>query len=159
MKKLILLIVAALVVLFILSSMSYQQQTIVPELKTLLDDQPFYDELSKIEVEYWGRTISVETRGYYHFLEFLIRKTFHFMGFGFIGALFYLLFRKMKLKLALIYACLVTFLLASIDEYRQTFIEGRTGIFTDVLLDTTGAITFVIFLKLFFTVKEFWKKK
>lgn len=154
MKKLVLILGSALFILFIVSSMSYQQQTIVPELRVILKDQPLYDELSKIEVEYWGRTISVETRGYFYFIEFLIRKSFHFIGFGCIGALFYLLFRKMKVKLATLLAVLVTFILASFDEYRQTFIEGRTGIFTDVLLDTAGAVTFVFLLKLFFFIKD-----
>ncbi len=128
--------------------MSYEQQTIVPALKNLLVNKPFYHLLSQIEVTYWGRTISVETRGYYYFVEFLIRKGFHFVGFGFIGILFYLFYRRFKLKFATIFAIVTTFIIASFDEFRQTFVDGRTGIFDDVLLDTFGAITFVFLFKI-----------
>lgn len=128
--------------------MSYEQQTIVPALKNVLSDQPFYHILSQIEVTYWGKTISVETRGYHYFVEFLIRKGFHFVGYGFIGILFYLFYRHFKLKFATIFAILTTFIIASFDEFRQTFIEGRTGIFDDVLLDTSGAITFIVLFKI-----------
>ena len=54
--------------------MSYEQQTIVPELQQLLHDEPFKEQLSKIELTYWNQTISIETRGYFYFIEFLIRK-------------------------------------------------------------------------------------
>ena len=85
MKKYVFFVIIALFIVFYFSSMSYQQQTIVPELKVLLRNQPFYELLSQIEVTYWGRTISVETRGYYYFVEFLFRKAFHFVGFGFVA--------------------------------------------------------------------------
>lgn len=127
--------------------MSYEQQTIVPALRNLLANKPFYHILSQIEVTYWGRTISVETRGYYYFVEFLIRKGFHFVGFGFIGILFYLFYRQFRFQFATIFAILTTFIIAAFDEFRQTFVDGRTGIFDDVLLDTVGAVTFVFLFK------------
>lgn len=159
MKKYLFLAFVALCILFYFSNMSYQQQTIVPELRVLLQDQPFYELLSKIEVTYWGRTISVETRGYFYFVEFLIRKAFHFIGYGLIGTIFYLLFRKLKWKLATIFACIVTFFIAMLDEYRQTFHEGRTGDFHDVLIDTAGAITFVFTLKILLALIDWLKQK
>ena len=157
MKKYIFLIIAVLFVLFMVSSMSYEQQTIVPSLQVLLKDEPFYDFLSKFEFYYWGRTISVETRGYYYFIEFLVRKGLHFIGYGFVGTLFYLFYRKFKLKLAILYAIASTFLVASLDEFRQTFVAGRTGIFQDVLLDTAGAITFVVLFKVFNSIIRLFK--
>lgn len=152
MKKYLGLIIAVLILLFVVSSMTYQQQTIVPALKKLLDNQPFYNLLSKIEVTYWGQTISVETRGYYYFVEFLVRKGTHFVGYGFIAILFYVMYRKFKVQLAVIYASFTTFAVASLDEYRQTFVIGRTGVFDDVLLDTAGAITFIILYKIGFVL-------
>lgn len=147
MKKYVVVIITVLILLFSVSSMTYQQQTIVPTLKHLLDNQPFYHLLSKIEVTYWGQTISVETRGYYYFIEFLVRKGLHFVGYGLIAILFYLMYRKFKAKIAVIYAILTTFIVASLDEFRQTFVVGRTGIFDDVILDTAGAITFLMVFK------------
>ncbi|SOB94097.1 VanZ like protein [Ureibacillus xyleni] len=157
MKKYVFLIIAVLIVLFLVSSMSYEQQTIVPTLQTLLKDEPFYHFLSQFEFTYWGRTISVETRGYYYFIEFLVRKGLHFVGYGCIGVLFYLLYRKFKLKLAILYALVSTFLIASLDEFRQTFVAGRTGVFQDVLLDTAGAITFVVLFKIIFSINFMFK--
>ncbi|SOC38190.1 VanZ family protein [Ureibacillus acetophenoni] len=154
MKKYLILLGVGLAILIIFSNTTYQQQTLIPSLRTLLADKPFYDLLSRIELRYWDTTISVETRGYYHFVEFLIRKSFHFIGFGLLASLFYIVFRKFKMKLAVIYAILTTFALACIDEYRQTFLAGRTGDFHDVMIDTAGAITFVILCKLMIIFRE-----
>lgn len=148
MKRYVVLLGLTLVVLFYISSMSYEEQTIVPTLRNLLENKPFYHLLSQIEVTYWGRTISVETRGYYYFVEFLIRKGIHFVGFGLISILFYIFYRKCNFTLPTILAILTTFLLACLDELRQTFVDGRTGIFDDVILDTFGAITFIFLFKI-----------
>ncbi|PYF05742.1 VanZ family protein [Ureibacillus chungkukjangi] len=148
MKKYLFIIIAVLILLFCVSSMTYEQQTIVPTLQETLGNQPFYNLLSKIEVTYWGKTISVETRGYYYFIEFLVRKGLHFVGYGCIAILFYLMYRKFKVQFSVICALLSTFIVASLDEFRQTFVAGRTGIFDDVILDTAGAITFLIVFKI-----------
>lgn len=50
MKKYLFFVITSLIILYYLSSMPYEQQTIVPELRVLLSNQPFYDLLSKIEV-------------------------------------------------------------------------------------------------------------
>ena len=134
--------------------MSYKQQTIIPELETLLANKPFEEQLSKIHLTYWGRPISVETRGYFYFVEFLIRKGTHFVGYGIIGLLFYLLYRKLAWKLSSLIAMITVFFIASLDEFRQTFLPGRTGIFNDVVLDTAGAICFVFLAKIILTFKK-----
>ncbi|CAM5182680.1 VanZ like protein OS=Ureibacillus acetophenoni OX=614649 GN=SAMN05877842_10449 PE=4 SV=1 [Ureibacillus acetophenoni] len=159
MKKYLLLLAVGLLILFVFSNTTYEQQTLVPSLRTILADQPYYDLLSKIELSYWGKTISVETRGYFYFIEFLIRKSFHFIGFGLLASLFYIVYRKFKLKLAVIYALLSTFTLACLDEYRQTFLAGRTGAFQDVLIDTAGAITFIVIIKILLLVRDFIKNR
>lgn len=159
MKKYIILIVGILIMLFCISSMTYEQQTIVPTLQETLENKPFYNLLSKLEVTYWGQTISVETRGYYYFVEFLIRKGLHFAGYGFIAILIYRIYRKFQFQLAGICSVLTIFVIASMDEYRQTFVDGRTGIFDDVLLDTYGAITFVILFKVIGTLYRKMKQK
>ncbi len=100
MKKSIILVVMSLCIVAIASTMTYEQQTIIPELRTLLKDEPFIDVLSKIEIEYWDMTISVESRGYIFFVEFLIRKATHFIGYGIIGIIFYTFYRKLKWRFA-----------------------------------------------------------
>ena len=154
MKKYIFFVVLALLIVIIASNMSYEQQTIIPELRTVLANKPFEEQLSKIHLTYWDRPISVETRGYFYFVEFLIRKGTHFVGYGIVGLLFYLLYRKLAWKLPVLIAIITVFTIASLDELRQTFLPGRTGVFTDVMLDTVGAICFILFAKLILTIKN-----
>jgi VanZ family protein len=143
MKKIILLVITSLLLVAFASSMTYEQQTIVPELKTLLKNEPFKNVLSKIEVEYWGKTISVEERGYFYFVEFLIRKATHFIGYGIIGVIFYTLYRKLQWRFAPLLAIATVFIIGCIDEFRQYYTPGRTAVFDDVLIDTAGALLFV----------------
>lgn len=154
MKKYIFFVVLALFIIVIASNMSYKQQTIVPELQTLLANKPFEEQLSKIHLTYWGMPISVETRGYFYFVEFLIRKGTHFVGYGIVALLFYVLYRKLAWNLPALIAILTVFFIASLDELRQTFIPGRTGVFSDVMLDTAGAICFILLAKIILTFKN-----
>jgi VanZ family protein len=45
-------------------------------------------------------------------------------------------------------------LYAASDEWHQTFIEGRVGCVTDVIIDTCGSILGVIVYKLFKRIKR-----
>ncbi|WP_042472202.1 VanZ family protein [Bacillus ndiopicus] len=154
MKKYIFLIVAALSIIAFSSSMSYQSQTIVPELRVLLANKPFEETLSLLKIPYWGRINSVESRGYFYFVEFLIRKATHFIGFGIVGVLFYLLYRKLTWRFPAILALATVFLIASLDEIRQAFSPGRTGVFSDVLLDSSGALFFIIIMAIILRLKR-----
>lgn len=154
MKKYFFFVVLAVIIVCIASSTSYEQQTIVPELETVLENKPFEDQLSKLHLTYWGRPISVETRGYFYFVEFLIRKSTHFVGFGIIGVLFFLLYRKLGWRFSALFGIGSIFLLASLDEFRQTFTDGRTGMFGDVLIDTAGAIFFITITTSFLAIKK-----
>jgi len=81
----------------------------------------------------------------------LIRKTGHFTGYGLVclsflrGWLLTLARREGPTDEAWRWrscglAVASTFLVASCDEIHQTFVPGRTGMFSDVLLDTGGAV-------------------
>lgn len=76
-------------------------------------------------------------------LAFIVRKTAHFTEYAILGILFYLLYRqilpqKNGLRLFVL-AILSSFLYACTDEIHQLFVPGRSGQFTDVLVDTLGA--------------------
>jgi VanZ family protein len=78
-------------------------------------------------------------------LHHYIRKSGHFTGYGLMGlawlrAWWMTLPRSHFLPDALL-ALLGTALVASCDEWHQTFLPNRTGSPWDVLLDCTGAIT------------------
>jgi VanZ family protein len=82
----------------------------------------------------------------------LLRKSGHFVGYGTVGFTFlrawlYTLARRGPEPLlswrveSSILAILSTAIVASCDEFHQTFLPGRTGTPLDVLLDTAGACT------------------
>ncbi|MBD8520157.1 VanZ family protein [Lysinibacillus fusiformis] len=140
MKKWLIFIIC-LVVLIISSSMTYEQQSILPELKDLLANKPFEKQLSVLKIPYWDKVVSVEERGYFPFVEFLIRKLTHFIGFGCIALGLY--FAWGRRRFAATIAIVGTAFIAMLDELRQSFTPGRTMSGQDVLVDTAGAIVFV----------------
>jgi len=83
----------------------------------------------------------------------LIRKTGHFLGYGFIGlawlrAWWFTLPRSRFIQDAFL-ALLGTALVASCDEWHQAFLPNRTGTPWDVLLDCTGAIVLQVLVYVF----------
>ncbi|WP_342514978.1 VanZ family protein [Sporosarcina sp. FSL K6-1522] len=144
MKKIILLLIL-LAVLFVSSGQTYEQQSIVPDLEHWLPGKPLESVLSKLEIPYWGITVSVEERGYYYFVEFLLRKSAHFFMFGLIALAVYFVLPKHGFRTWT--AAIITFLIAMADEYHQSLTGGRTPSFQDVMLDTAGAITALIVLR------------
>jgi VanZ family protein len=87
-----------------------------------------------------------------------IRKSGHFLGYGSIG-LFWLrawwitLPHSRFVQDALL-ALLGTALVASCDEWHQTFLPNRTGTPVDVLLDCSGAIVLQLFVYVFMRVNQ-----
>lgn len=148
MKKYFLIATIAIVLISQMSSMTYEQQSIVPFLQTYFANKPFEQALRSIEILYWNRIISVDTSGYYYFVEFLIRKATHFFGYGFVGVIFYGIYRHLRWRFPALIAIISIFVIASLDEYRQSLTPGRTGIFQDVLLDTCGAVVCISFFAL-----------
>ena len=56
--------------------------------------------------------------------------------------------RRWHLRAAVL-GVLVTFAVACLDEFHQTFIPGRTGVFHDVILDTMGGVFAQVLILLF----------
>jgi len=98
------------------------------------------------------------TREHFPVWNFYVRKTGHFVGYFTMS---FLLFRSWRAMLpqfgrgpwALRWswvAWLMTTFIASMDEWHQTFIPGRTGTVHDVILDSSAAVVaqIVLFLSL-----------
>lgn len=96
----------------------------------------------------------------------LLRKTGHFTGYGTLSLLFYRgwrcsseilsTYRHRLVDVIFSFAC--TFVVASADEYHQSFLPSRTGQPQDVLLDITGAAVFLVFFQLGLVVFR-WRHK
>jgi VanZ family protein len=89
-----------------------------------------------------------------------IRKTGHFVGYFILSVL---LFRAWKITLRLpamwalrwsVIAFLMSAMVASMDEWHQTFLPSRTGLFSDVVLDSSAALTAQIVIFLFLRSKS-----
>jgi VanZ family protein len=104
--------------------------------------------------------------GFVAWLDEILRKTGHFLGYGILSALVFLALRNTnrdrvhallprtwgihlrdlwRMEWAAI-AVLFTIATASCDEIHQTFIPSRTGRWQDVVLDTCGAMVVQLIL-------------
>ena len=75
-------------------------------------------------------------------LNLHIRKFAHFSLYFILSILFmsfFISFNKFNLKTIILISILLCFIYAITDEFHQTFITGRTGQFSDVIIDTIGA--------------------
>ena len=88
-----------------------------------------------------------------------IRKTGHFVGYFILSVL---LFRAWKATLPLprlwalrwsAIAFVMSAMVAGLDEWHQTFEPGRTGVFSDVVLDSSAALTAQLLIFLFLRAK------
>ena len=61
-------------------------------------------------------------------------------------------------KKVFIIAMLVCFMYACLDEYHQTFINGRTGQFSDSIIDTLGGFIGCIIIWFFVLLKKILRK-
>lgn len=80
-------------------------------------------------------------------LHIVLRKSGHFVGYATLSILLFRSWRGTFPRLStrwclqwatLAFAC--TALVASLDEFHQSFLPSRTGTFRDVLLDSTAAL-------------------
>lgn len=80
----------------------------------------------------------------WEFTHHLIRKTGHFVGYGTLGLLWlrawWMARPRAPFAQNALLALLGTALIASSDEFHQSFLPNRTGTPRDVLLDCAGAL-------------------
>jgi len=145
MKKYILFILI-LIAIFYSSGQTYEEQSLIPDLKRWLPEKPFNDVLAYLQVPYWGQVVSIEERGYYQFIEFLIRKSAHIVTFGVVAVSIFIITKRYLLSF------IITIGIAAIDEYHQSLTGGRTPSIQDVFLDTFGAF---LALLLIYLIKYF----
>ena len=84
-----------------------------------------------------------KTKAFIEDTNYLFRKLSHAFVYLVLAILimnFLLSLRKNSLYQYYIISIIIAFLYACTDEYHQTFINGRTGQFSDVLIDSIGAL-------------------
>jgi VanZ family protein len=108
----------------------------------------------------------------------VLRKTGHFFGYATLSWLFFrgwmetLTYRHERLLIKLghpitarrwhlraaVLAVLCTIVVASLDEFHQTYLPGRTGVFRDVVLDTMGGVFAQTLLLLYWSKRDLVRK-
>jgi VanZ family protein len=98
--------------------------------------QTFTGEHTEIEIQH----ITGMTEHSSYVTNAIIRKSAHVLMFGFLGILFYRAIRKRSIW----YAWISTALIASLDEWHQSFVPGRSPLIQDVMLDSLAAFLFLM---------------
>ncbi|TWT27691.1 VanZ family protein [Planomicrobium sp. CPCC 101110] len=148
--KNILLLLLLLGILFVSSGQTYEQQTLIPAMEKYLAAKPLEGLLSYVHIPYYGTLVSIEERGYFAFIEFLLRKGAHLFMFGAVAIAVVVLLPKPSFWLAFA----ITVGLAFLDEFHQSLTGGRTPTGQDVLLDSIGAFLALSLWKLFMKIKH-----
>ncbi|OZI13572.1 VanZ family protein [Bacillaceae bacterium SAS-127] len=136
-----LLLIAGLIFRF--SSQTYDQQSLVPLMRRLFPGEPFAEVLGRLELSYAGMVISVESVGYYYFIEFFIRKFAHLFLFGCLAATLFgvlVVWKPDEVWKSAVWAFIGTGLYAAVDEFHQMLTGGRSPLVRDVVLDLTGGL-------------------
>lgn len=94
-------------------------------------------------------------------LNFIVRKAAHFSEYSLLAfsIAFHLTVWGKKGKRRYLFPIMISFLYAATDEYHQIFVPGRSGMFTDVLIDTSGAAFGTLFFGLLFLLITVIKKR
>jgi VanZ family protein len=106
----------------------------------------------------WVHLFGTPTPAHWEQVHHLIRKTGHFVGYGLVSLAFFYSWRQTLHRMAVrrwtlwrrasVLAVLCTLVIASLDEYHQSFLPSRTSSPRDVLIDLCGAIAFQLVLLL-----------
>ena len=94
--------------------------------------------------------------------EFWVRKLAHFCiyaGLGALGFLTFVSYTSIPFALRCFFSLLMSVLYSMSDEYHQTFISGRSGELRDVLIDSAGALTGILFCALIYGLIIHIRKK
>jgi VanZ family protein len=93
---------------------------------------------------------------------FIIRKIAHMFEYAVLALLIFRILRQTEKKHIywdIAWVFIFTVLYAISDEYHQTFIPGRVGIYTDVLIDSVGALVSCWFILLDYHHRKIMESK
>ena len=141
-----------MILIFYLSSQNASQSSSASNVivNIVIEDflKEIYENKPLFEQEQMRQIISHVVRKIAHFSEFAILELFVFLGFYFL----------LKSKL-IIYSLGVgiPIIYAVVDEFHQGFVDGRSPQLFDVLIDSLGAITMVLFITFIISIIEIVK--
>ena len=105
----------------------------------------------------WEHIFGQVTNQRWEILHHYIRKSGHFLGYGTMGLLWlralWMSLPRAGFLLDATLALLGTALVASADEFHQSFLPNRTGVPSDVLLDCCGAVVLLLLVYTFLRIR------
>ena len=146
------------------ASSGAQNIGLVPRCIERSDDRPRVHghdvggEHQQMAISSWVHLFGTPSPAHWAEIHHLIRKTGHFVGYGLVSLAFFYSWRQTLHRMAVkhwtlwrrasVLAVLCTLVVASLDEYHQSFLPSRTSSPIDVGIDLCGAIAFQLVLLL-----------
>lgn len=90
---------------------------------------------------------------------FIIRKLAHFFEYFILGILIYNYLAEYKINKIVLISILLCIVFAAFDEFHQLFIAGRSSKIWDVLVDTSGSISGILLINIYFKKKTLLKNQ
>lgn len=94
-------------------------------------------------------------------ISYIVRKLAHYSEYAILGLFLFLAvssFTKRQ-NYVFIISGLVGILYAISDEFHQSFVSDRTPMVKDVIIDSIGLITMIVFLGIIWNIKRMKKKR
>ncbi|WP_084787658.1 VanZ family protein [Anaerobacillus alkalidiazotrophicus] len=142
--------------------MAFRIESILLFLKRKIEVGTAIEFLKNIQFTYATAEISIARLGVESFLEFVIRKGAHFTFFFCLGFLFYRAMWASSFPKVLSFISSLCFVViyAISDELHQAFTPNRTPLVQDVVLDSVGGLTGIVFaLFIYFMIDHFRNQK
>ena len=123
------------------------------------------DVINKIDEMTHASSETIKKHQTYDFIKkvhHIFRKFSHTLVYMALAILIFNLLiqlRKRKLFMYNLLTIMLCFIYACTDEYHQTFILGRGGQFTDILIDTLGAIVGCFLISMVYLIVKKHQKK
>ena len=102
---------------------------------------------------------NIKTNSLLDMINFIVRKSAHVTEYFILALLTISLLKEYtkKERTILLSSIIFCFIYAMTDEYHQSFVPGRSSLFRDVLIDTSGSL--IALLGYYFYLKKFTTKK
>ena len=123
----------------------------------LFSSQPHSGEATKSIIE--NIIPNIKTNSLLDMINFIVRKSAHVTEYFILALLTISLLKEYtkKERTILLSSIIFCFIYAMTDEYHQSFVPGRSSLFRDVLIDTSGSL--IALLGYYFYLKKFTTKK
>lgn len=142
-----------MVLIYFISAMPYEQQDLKPLLEEKIQIPP--EDVPDIQLNYGDQQVS--STNLYAFLEFIVRKSGHIIGYFILTVLLFITMSYVTIQrgLKFLVVGLLSISYAALDEWHQTFVPGRTGRLIDVYgVDLIGVLIGLIICFIVFRLRE-----